>query len=31
MHVIAVMEPYIKGWYWMITTVALCDNYNLVI
>ena len=25
------MEPYIKGQYYMITTIPLCDNYFLVV
>ena len=25
------MKPYIKGQYWMIITILLCDNYFLVV
>ena len=25
------MKPYIKGQYWMITTIPLDDNYFLVV
>ena len=25
------MKPYIKGQYYMITTIPLCDNYFLVV
>ena len=26
-----ILSPYIKGQYYMITTISLCDNYFLVV